>query len=57
MVDGLFGLTRFHPRSVKYKRALPKANLSVAAVADVTGHGKKDLVILVHARILVYPQA
>jgi hypothetical protein len=27
-----------------------------AAVADVTGHGKNDLIILVHDRILVYPQ-
>jgi hypothetical protein len=27
-----------------------------AAVADVTGDGKNDLIILVHDRILVYPQ-
>ena len=27
-----------------------------ALVADVTGNGKKDLVVLVHDRILVYPQ-
>ena len=27
-----------------------------AAVADVTGHGKNDLIVLVHDRILVYPQ-
>jgi hypothetical protein len=27
-----------------------------AAVADVTGDGKKDLIVLVHDRILVYPQ-
>jgi hypothetical protein len=27
-----------------------------ALVADVTGHGKNDLVILVHDRVLVYPQ-
>jgi hypothetical protein len=27
-----------------------------AAVADVTGDGKKDLILLVHDRILVYPQ-
>jgi hypothetical protein len=27
-----------------------------AAVADVTGHKKNDLVVLVHDRILVYPQ-
>jgi hypothetical protein len=27
-----------------------------ALVADVTGHGKNDLIILVHDRILVYPQ-
>ena len=26
------------------------------AVADVTGHGKNDLIVLVHDRILVYPQ-
>ena len=27
-----------------------------AVVADVTGDGKNDLIILVHDRILVYPQ-
>ena len=27
-----------------------------AAVADVTGDGKNDLIVLVHDRILVYPQ-
>jgi hypothetical protein len=27
-----------------------------ALVADVTGHGKNDLIVLVHDRILVYPQ-
>ena len=27
-----------------------------AVVADVTGHGKNDLIVLVHDRILVYPQ-
>jgi hypothetical protein len=27
-----------------------------AAVADVTGDGKADLIVLVHDRILVYPQ-
>jgi hypothetical protein len=27
-----------------------------AVVADVTGHGKADLIVLVHDRILVYPQ-
>ena len=27
-----------------------------AAVADVTGDGKSDLIVLVHDRILVYPQ-
>jgi hypothetical protein len=27
-----------------------------AAVADVTGHGKNDLIVIVHDRILVYPQ-
>jgi hypothetical protein len=26
------------------------------AVADVTGDGKNDLIVLVHDRILVYPQ-
>jgi len=25
-------------------------------VADVTGDGKNDLIVLVHDRILVYPQ-
>ncbi len=27
-----------------------------ATVADVTGDGKNDLIVLVHDRILVYPQ-
>jgi hypothetical protein len=27
-----------------------------ALVADVTGRGKNDLIVLVHDRILVYPQ-
>ena len=27
-----------------------------AAVADVTGDGKNDLIILVHDRVIVYPQ-
>jgi len=27
-----------------------------AIVADVTGDGKKDLLLLVHDRVLVYPQ-
>jgi len=27
-----------------------------AVVADVTGDGKNDLIVLVHDRILVYPQ-
>ncbi len=27
-----------------------------AAVADITGDGKKDLIVIVHDRILVYPQ-
>ena len=27
-----------------------------ACVADVTGHGKNDLIVLVHDRVLVYPQ-
>ena len=27
-----------------------------AAVADVTGDGKNDLIVLVHDRVLVYPQ-
>ena len=26
------------------------------AVADVTGDGKNDLVILIHDRIIIYPQ-
>ena len=34
--------------------ALPEPRESL--VADVTGDGKKDLVVLVHDRILVYPQ-
>jgi len=28
-----------------------------ALVADVTGDGRNDLIILVHDRILVYPQS
>ena len=27
-----------------------------AVVADLTGHGKNDLAVLVHDRILLYPQ-
>jgi len=27
-----------------------------ALIADVTGDGKNDLIVLVHDRILVYPQ-
>ena len=27
-----------------------------AVIADVTGDGKNDLIILVHDRVLVYPQ-
>jgi hypothetical protein len=27
-----------------------------AAVADITGDGKNDLIVLVHDRVLVYPQ-
>ena len=34
--------------------ALPEPREAV--VSDVTGHGKNDLVVLVHDRILVYPQ-
>ena len=28
-----------------------------AIVADVTGDGKKDLLLLVHDRVLIYPQS
>jgi len=36
------------------QNALPEPR--ECAVADVTGDGKNDLIVLVHDRILVYPQ-
>jgi hypothetical protein len=45
----------FEERTFRSRRSdLPEPR--EAAVADVTGHGKNDLIVLVHDRILVYPQ-
>lgn len=45
----------FEERSFRATRSdLPEPREAV--VADVTGDGKKDLVILVHDRVIVYPQ-
>ena len=45
----------FEERSFHSRRSdLPEPR--EAAVADVTGDGKNDLIVLVHDRILVYPQ-
>ena len=45
----------FEERSFRGRRTdLPEPREAV--VADVTGDGKNDLVVLVHDRILVYPQ-
>ncbi|HHY84141.1 MAG TPA: VCBS repeat-containing protein [Verrucomicrobia bacterium] len=45
----------FEERSFRSRRTdLPEPR--EAAVADVTGDGKNDLIVLVHDRVLVYPQ-
>ena len=45
----------FEERTFRSRRSdLPEPR--EAAVADVTGDGKNDLIVLVHDRILVYPQ-
>jgi hypothetical protein len=45
----------FEERTFRNRRSdLPEPR--EAAVADVTGDGKNDLIVLVHDRILVYPQ-
>jgi hypothetical protein len=45
----------FEERTFRSRRSdLPEPREAV--VADVTGDGKKDLIVLVHDRILVYPQ-
>ncbi|HZQ45821.1 MAG TPA: VCBS repeat-containing protein, partial [Verrucomicrobiae bacterium] len=45
----------FEERTFRSRRSdLPEPR--EALVADVTGDGKNDLIILVHDRILVYPQ-
>ena len=45
----------FEERTFRGRRSdLPEPR--EAAVADVTGDGKNDLIVLVHDRILVYPQ-
>jgi len=45
----------FEERAFRGRRA-DFAEPREAVVADVTGDGKNDLIILVHDRILVYPQ-
>ena len=45
----------FEERSFRGSRA-DTAEPREAVVADVTGDGKNDLIILVHDRVLVYPQ-
>jgi hypothetical protein len=45
----------FEERTFRNRRSdLPEPREAV--VADVTGDGKNDLIVLVHDRILVYPQ-
>ena len=45
----------FEERTFRSRRSdLPEPR--EALITDVTGDGKKDLVVLVHDRILVYPQ-
>jgi hypothetical protein len=45
----------FEERTFRSRRSdLPEPR--EALVADMTGHGKNDLVVLVHDRILLYPQ-
>ena len=45
----------FEERSFRSQRSgLPEPH--EAAVADVTGDKKNDLIVLVHDRVLVYPQ-
>jgi hypothetical protein len=45
----------FEERTFRSRRSeLPEPR--EAAVADVTGDGKNDLIVLVHDRILIYPQ-
>lgn len=45
----------FEERSFRGTRS-PLAEPREAVVADVTGDGKNDLIVLVHDRVLVYPQ-
>lgn len=45
----------FEERSFRGSRS-DQAEPRESVVADVTGDGKKDLIILVHDRVLVYPQ-
>lgn len=45
----------FEERTFRSRRSdMPEPREAV--VADITGHGKNDLVVLVHDRILLYPQ-
>src|SRR5207302_3689901 len=45
----------FEERTFRSRRSdLPEPREAV--VADLTGHGKNDLAVMVHDRILVYPQ-
>jgi hypothetical protein len=45
----------FEERTFRGRRSdLPEPREAV--IADLTGHGKNDLAVLVHDRILLYPQ-
>jgi hypothetical protein len=46
----------FEERTFRSRRNDDPFEPREALVADVTGHGKNDLIVLVHDRILVYPQ-
>ena len=46
----------FEERTFRQRRGTEAAEPREALVADLTGDGKPDLAILVHDRILVYPQ-
>jgi hypothetical protein len=46
----------FEERSFRGRMAAPMPEPREALIADFTGDGKNDLVVLVHDRILLYPQ-
>jgi hypothetical protein len=46
----------FEERTFRQRRPVEAPEPREALVAELTGDGKPDLVILVHDRILVYPQ-